>query len=113
MQVDLAHGAAIATLRAAREQQAQRTLATVGNQTAAPARGDLLVARGQVLRAGRTLTVSRADVAVRRDGAETLCATMLQTLMRLTDRPDLPAPAKCAGHRVHRWQGRALHHVYT
>ena len=58
----------------------------------APARGELLVARGQVVRAGRTLTISRADVAVRRDGVETLCATMLQTLMRLTARSDLPSP---------------------
>ncbi len=58
----------------------------------APARGDLLIARGQVVRAGRTLTVSRVDVAVRRDGVETLCATMLQTLMRLTGRSDLPNP---------------------
>jgi acyl-coenzyme A thioesterase PaaI-like protein len=58
----------------------------------APARGDLLVARGRVLRAGRTLTVSQVEVAVRRDGVENRCATMLQTLMRLTDRPDLPSP---------------------
>jgi uncharacterized protein (TIGR02246 family) len=33
----------------------------------APARGDLLITRGRVLRAGKTLTVSRVDVAVRRD----------------------------------------------
>jgi uncharacterized protein (TIGR00369 family) len=56
----------------------------------APARGDLLIARGQVLRSGRTLTVCRVDVAVRRGGEETLCATMQQTVMRLRDRPDLP-----------------------
>ena len=58
----------------------------------APARGDLLIARGEVLRAGRTLSVCRVDVAVRRDGVETLCATMQQTLVRLSGRPDLPRP---------------------
>ena len=26
-------------------------------------------------------------------------------------RPHLTTPAECAGHRVHRWQGRGLHHV--
>jgi uncharacterized protein (TIGR00369 family) len=56
----------------------------------APARGDLLIARGAVLNAGRTLTVCRVDVAVRRDGAERLCATMQQTLIRLTGRADTP-----------------------
>lgn len=56
----------------------------------APARGELLVARGQVLRAGRTLTVCRVDVAVQREGAETLCATMQQTIMRLRERSDRP-----------------------
>jgi uncharacterized protein (TIGR00369 family) len=58
----------------------------------APARGDLLIARGEVVRAGRTLSVCRVDVAVRRDRAETLCAAMQQTLIRLSGRPDLPSP---------------------
>jgi uncharacterized protein (TIGR00369 family) len=57
----------------------------------APARGDLLIARGEVLRAGRTLSVCRVEVNVRRGGTERLCATMQQTLMRVRDRPDLPA----------------------
>ncbi len=53
----------------------------------APGDGELLIARGDVLKAGRTLVVARADVMVRRDGSEKLCATMLQTLITLLD-PD-------------------------
>jgi len=49
----------------------------------APALGELLIARGQVIRAGRTLTVCRGDVYVVRDGAETICATSLSTIMAL------------------------------
>jgi uncharacterized protein (TIGR00369 family) len=47
-----------------------------------PARGDLLVARGRVLRAGRTLTVCEATVAAVRQPAETPCAIMLATMIR-------------------------------
>jgi uncharacterized protein (TIGR00369 family) len=57
-----------------------------------PAKGDLLIARGRVLRAGQTLSVCQTDVFVRREGNETLCATMQQTVMRLRDRSDLPTP---------------------
>jgi acyl-coenzyme A thioesterase PaaI-like protein len=57
----------------------------------APARGELLVARGQVLKAGRTLFVCRADVFAFRGSEESLCATMQQTVMRMTGRPDAPA----------------------
>ena len=49
----------------------------------APADGDLLVARGQVVRAGRTLTVARAEVGVVKNGVEVACAAMQQTLMRI------------------------------
>jgi len=59
----------------------------------APARGELLIARGRVLRAGRTLTVCRVDVAARRGETETLCATMQQTVMRMRGRADAAAPA--------------------
>src|SRR5512143_2816127 len=41
VQVDLPHGAAIAALRSPRAEQAQRALAAVGDQRAAPAGGDL------------------------------------------------------------------------
>lgn len=44
-----------------------------------PARGERLIARGQALNDGRTIVNSTADIFVCRDGAEHLCATMLQT----------------------------------
>jgi uncharacterized protein (TIGR00369 family) len=47
----------------------------------APAEGELLIARGAVLRAGRTLAVCEAAVAAVRDGAETPCAVALATLI--------------------------------
>jgi uncharacterized protein (TIGR00369 family) len=52
----------------------------------APAQGDL-VARGQVIRPGRTLTVTRAEV---HDAKGTHVASMQQTLMMLPDTPDAP-----------------------
>lgn len=57
----------------------------------APADGDTLIARGQVLRPGRTLTVSEAKVFVVRDGVERLCAVMLGTFMTLPNTSDEPA----------------------
>lgn len=42
-----------------------------------PARGDRILARGRVIRAGRTLTVCAADVYAIDDSRETLCATFL------------------------------------
>ena len=54
----------------------------------APADGDLLVARGQVVRAGRTLTVARAEVRVVKNGVEVACAAMQQTLMRIVGRAE-------------------------
>ena len=47
----------------------------------APADGESMIARGRVVRAGRTLVVARADVDVIKDGRETACATLLQTLI--------------------------------
>src|SRR3990170_1411573 len=49
----------------------------------APARGDRLLARGRVLRPGRTLTVCQSDVVALEGGAETPGATMLAPLMAL------------------------------
>lgn len=54
----------------------------------APADGECLVARGHVIKPGRTLVVTRADVIVRKDNHETLCATLLQTLMTMRERGD-------------------------
>jgi acyl-coenzyme A thioesterase PaaI-like protein len=47
----------------------------------APADGEKLVARGQVVKAGRTLVISRAEVFAVKDGKEILCALMQQTIM--------------------------------
>ncbi|WP_025916716.1 PaaI family thioesterase [Herminiimonas sp. CN] len=46
----------------------------------APGIGQLLIARGRVLKAGKTLVVTAADVFVVKDGVEKLCAIMQQTL---------------------------------
>ena len=54
----------------------------------APAQGDTLIARGQVIRPGRTLTIARADVFVVKDGVENLCATSLSTIMALAGKSD-------------------------
>ena len=47
----------------------------------APARGTALVARAEVVKAGRTLSLSRVDVYGIDGGRETLVATMQLTLM--------------------------------
>jgi uncharacterized protein (TIGR00369 family) len=47
----------------------------------APADGEKLIARGQVVRPGRTLIVTKADVFAIKAGKETLCALMQQTIM--------------------------------
>lgn len=47
----------------------------------APADGEKLIARGQVVRPGRTLIVTKADVFAISEGKETLCAVMQQTIM--------------------------------
>lgn len=47
----------------------------------APADGEKLIARGQVVRPGRTLIVTKAEVFVVKAGKETLCALMQQTIM--------------------------------
>lgn len=48
-----------------------------------PAAGDLMIARGEVIKPGRTLTVTKGEVFVRKDGEAKLCALMQQTLMRI------------------------------
>jgi uncharacterized protein (TIGR00369 family) len=54
----------------------------------APGDGDLLVARGMVLKPGRSLVVTRVDAVVVKDGKEKLCATLLQTLMTMHGKKD-------------------------
>lgn len=57
----------------------------------APGDGDLLIGRGQVIKPGRTLTVSKADIFVVKAGVEKLCATSLVTLMAMVGKADKPA----------------------
>lgn len=54
----------------------------------APAKGERLRAIGAVIKPGRTLTICDLKVFAVSDERETLCATGLQTLIRLNDRPD-------------------------
>ena len=46
-----------------------------------PARGSSIVARGRVVRAGRTISVCRADALASENGRETLVATLTGTMM--------------------------------
>ncbi|NML30334.1 PaaI family thioesterase [Paraburkholderia antibiotica] len=52
----------------------------------AAADGETLIARGRVTRPGRTLIVTQAEVIAVKDGRETLCALMQQTIMVMQDR---------------------------
>ena len=56
----------------------------------APGKGERLIARGHVVRPGRTLTITRADVFAVTGAGEKLCAIMQQTLMCLEPAPDRP-----------------------
>jgi uncharacterized protein (TIGR00369 family) len=49
----------------------------------APADGEKLRARGAVVKSGRTLTITQGKVFVTKDGKETLCALMQQTLIAM------------------------------
>jgi len=75
---DMAGGCAVYTLLPA----GQRALTVEFKvNIIAPGQGEMLVARGQVVRAGRTLIVCRSDVSGVRGGEETACAACLMTLM--------------------------------
>jgi uncharacterized protein (TIGR00369 family) len=52
----------------------------------APARGDRLVARGKVLKAGRTLTLAQTEVFAENQGKEQLIAFLTATLMAIEGR---------------------------
>mgnify|MGYP000923224134 CR=1 FL=1 len=54
-----------------------------------PAKGNLLLARGEVLRPGATVTVCKGDVLAFDGGQEKLVASMLTTMMLMPNRPDL------------------------
>lgn len=49
----------------------------------APGDGDRLRARGEVIKSGRTLTITQGKVWVRKGDSETLCALMQQTLIAM------------------------------
>lgn len=53
-----------------------------------PGEGELLIARGAVVKPGRTLTVCRSDVVVVKDGVEKLCAIAVVTLMQMAGKMD-------------------------
>lgn len=55
----------------------------------APAQGSRMVARGRVLRAGRTLTVCSGDVVASAADGEKVVATMLATLIAIPERDEL------------------------
>jgi len=55
----------------------------------APARGELVIARGRVKKAGRTIMVCDADAFAVTGGVEKLVASMTGTMMVVTGRSDL------------------------
>lgn len=56
----------------------------------APADGDHLIARGKVIKAGRTLIVTQGEVFAVKDGRETQCALMQQTIMVMHGKSEKP-----------------------
>ena len=52
----------------------------------APATGDVIVARGRVVKAGRTLTLAQTEVFAVTDGKEKLVALLTATMMSIRDR---------------------------
>ena len=55
----------------------------------APAAGDRIVARGRVVRAGRTLTVAQTEVFAQSGAQERLIALLTATLMTIEGRDDV------------------------
>ena len=56
----------------------------------APAEGQLLIAEGSVVRYGRTLIVTRAEVFAVSHGRKTLCALMQQTIITAHGKKEHP-----------------------
>jgi uncharacterized protein (TIGR00369 family) len=84
------HGGVIATLADNAAGGAAGTLASEGAlgvtaefkiNIVAPGKGEFVVARGEVIKPGRRLTVARSDVFAVADGVERMCATALVTLV--------------------------------
>jgi len=78
---DSAAGYAGATLMAA-----DTSVLTIEFKTnfLAPARGELLIARGRVIKPGRTVTVAETHTFAVADGTEKLCAILTATMMVVT-----------------------------
>lgn len=74
---DFAGGAAVASLL---PPDWRVTTADMTVKLLAPAVGDKLIARGQALQTGKTISVARSDVFAVAGGVETLCATALVTV---------------------------------
>jgi uncharacterized protein (TIGR00369 family) len=55
----------------------------------APATGDRIVARGRVVKPGRTLTVAQAEVVAEADGRDTMVALLIATMMTVEGRDGL------------------------
>ena len=53
-----------------------------------PGEGEKLIAKSDVLKRGRTLTICRSEVYTVKDGVEKLCAASQATLMELRERAD-------------------------
>ena len=53
-----------------------------------PADGEKLIARSEVLKYGKTLTICRTDVFILKNGIEKLCAAARVTLIELQNRKD-------------------------
>jgi uncharacterized protein (TIGR00369 family) len=52
----------------------------------APARGERIIARGKVVKAGRTLTLAQTEVFAEKDGEEQLVALLTATMMAIEGR---------------------------
>ena len=48
-----------------------------------PAKGEKLIARASIIKAGRTLVITESTVSIVKDGKETECALMIHTLSRV------------------------------
>jgi uncharacterized protein (TIGR00369 family) len=57
----------------------------------APADGSRLIARGKVVRSGRTITVCQMEAEVEKAGVRTLCMVGQATMMCLAGTPDRPS----------------------
>lgn len=60
----------------------------------APAMGEKLIARGQVIRPGKTIVVTKADILAVADGQEKLCAVMQQSIMVVHGRPETTSASR-------------------